>query len=428
MNTDDFDFEGTGGTGGNQGGANGNQGGQGDGEQTHLNGGDADDVNGNGDNGDGDGDGNGDQGNQGGEGGNGDDNSSTGELNAGDQVEFDGQTYTVAENGDLLDAEGKVFKEAKDVKSWIDSMDADEPDALSLAAIQEAIGMDITDEAGNAVEFTNDAAGVKAYVDAVINTKSNDIQNGAINKLFADNPLLKQFSDYVQLTGSPRGFGEIPDRSGIVLDKENESQLVAVIKMAANEFNNKSLNDNYIKYLRDSGGLYDEASNMLKALVEKDKAVRDDIAARAEAERKAQAEETAQYWNKLDTVIKGRLIAGYKLPESIVKEVNGQKVTLTPADFYSYLSKATEQDADGNRVSRYQKDLAELSDDDYLNRELLQAWLMFTGGSYKDLVDMAVKEEQVRKLRIKAKENRTTRTIKVNKKSGGKADLNDIVL
>jgi hypothetical protein len=52
---------------------------------------------------------------------------------------------------------------------------------------------------------------------------------------------------------------------------------------------------------------------------------------------------------------------------------------------------------------------------------------MFTGGTYKDLVNMAIKEHEVRKLIIKSKEQRSSRTIKVVKPTG-KANINDIVL
>lgn len=198
--------------------------------------------------------------------------------------------------------------------------------------------------------------------------------------------------------------------------------------MAAAEFGNKSLNDNYIKYLKDSGSLYDEAKAQLQALVEKDANTRKDIEIKAAAQRQKEAEDLANYWKNVNKVIDSRIIAGYKLPESFTKEVNGQKVVITPNDFYNYLSKATEQDTAGNKVTGYQRDLSKLTDEEYLNRELLDAWLMFTGGTYKDLIDMAVKEEQVRKLRIKSKEQRSTKSVKVVKRSGGKTDINDLVL
>lgn len=361
-----------------------------------------------------------------------DETSSTGELSEGDTIEFDGVVYTVDSKGNLIDDKGAIFKEADKVADWLKSVEVDEGNEgnleLSIASIQEALGITVTDDNGNPVEFTNDAQGLNAYVNAVIDLKSNELQQAAINKLYSDNPLLKEFTDYVQLTGTPRGFGEIPDRSGIILDKENDEQLKAVIRMAAKEFGNKSLNENYIKYLKDSGSLYDEAKAQLSALVEKDRQVRADIEARAAAKREADAKSLSDYWNKVNNVINSRVIAGYKLPESFIKEANGQKVTITPNDFYNYLSKATETDTDGNKVTGYQRDLDRLTDDEYLNRELLDAWLMFTGGTYKDLIAMAVNEDKVRQLRVKSKEQRTSKTVKVVKKQGGKFDMNDIVL
>ena len=442
----DIDFEGQGGNAGNGGsgdgtqGANGNGangGQQGNGDTTDLNGGGNADITGKDNQGQGS-EGNGDgQGNQGGEGeGNGagdgqggqqDNFSSTGELAAGDNVEFEGETYTVAENGDLVDKDGKVFKEAKDVKEWIESLQEETDDSITLENIQNAFGQTIVGEDGKPVEFTNDAAGVQAYVKAVVDLQRNEIAEGAVNKLYADNPLLKQFIDYVQVNGSPRGFGELPDRTGWQIDKDNAAQQETIVRMAAREFGNASLNDNYIKYLKDTGGLYDEAVNQLKALQDKDKTVRAEIEQRANAARAQEQQELETYWNKVNDVINGRTIAGYKLPDSFVKEVDGKKQTLTPTDFYNYLSRQTEVDADGNRITGYQKDLANESDDDYLARELITAWLMFTGGTYKDLATMAIKENEVRTLKLKSKENRAHKTVKVTKPAS-KSSVDDIVL
>lgn len=363
--------------------------------------------------------------------GNNDDNASTGELNVGDQLEVDGITYTVANNGDLIDDKGNVFKEAKDINEWLKSVDVkneDDESSLNLSSIQEAVGITITDENGKTVEFTDDANGVKSYIDSVISLRSNELQQAAINRLYQDNPLLKQFQDYVQLNGTARGFGDIPDRSGIQLDKNNEAQLIAVIKMAAQEFGNKSLNDNYIKYLRDSGGLYDEASNQLDALVDKDRAYRKEIEKQAAIQRQEEANNVKDYWEKVNSMINGRVINGYKIPDSFTKEVNGKKVVITPNDFFDYISRASVELENGSHVTAYQNDLAKLSDEDFMAREMLDAWLMFTGGTYKDLIDMAVKENEVRKLIVKSKQSRSAKTVKVVKKQEGKTSINDIIL
>lgn len=350
------------------------------------------------------------------------------DIEEGTEVEFDGAVYKIDNKGNLVDDKGTVFKEAKDVKKWLEdngAVDNTESNEISIDSIKESFGVDVTDEQGNPVEFTNDSAGIKAYVDAVFNMKANEIQQGAINKLYSDNPLLKQFVDYVTVKGTPRGFGDIPDRSVIQLDKDNDAQLEAVIRMAAQEFGNKSLNENYIKYLKSTGSLYDEAKAQLEALVAKDAQVRKDIEAQAAAARAQEEADIENYWKGVDTAIKERRIGGYLLPETIVKEVNGQKITYKLDDFYTYVSKGTEVDANGNRMTGYSRDLNKLTDKELLERELLDAWLLWTGGSYKDLVDMAIKEEGVRRLVAKSKENRTQRHIKINKpaQSGDKTKL-----
>lgn len=438
----DIDFEGTGGngTGGQASGGtqdgNGGAGGegqQGNGDATDLNGGGTADIThkdnqGQGSEGNGDGQGSG-TGEGTGEGdGEGDgDGSSTGELNPGDNIEFDGVTYTVAENGDIVDKDNKVFKKADEVKDWLASLQEDVDDSINIENIQDVFGEQIVGEDGKPVEFTNDAEGVKAYVKAVFELKSREIQEGAINKLYSDNPLLKQFQDYVQVNGSARGFGELPDRTNWTIDKDNATQQEAIIRMAAKEFGNVTVDDNYIKYLKDTGALYDTSVKQLDALKEKDKQVRANIEQQANAAREQEKQELEAYWNKVNDVINGRTIAGYKLPDSFVKEVDGKKQTLTPNDFYNYLSRQTEVDANGNRITGYQKDLANESDDDYLARELITAWLMFTGGTYKDLANMAIKEDAVRVLKLKSKEHRAHKTVKVTKPNS-KTSMDDIVL
>lgn len=356
-------------------------------------------------------------------------NSSTGELAEGDTIEFENATYTVDKEGNLVDKDGKVFKPANEVKDWIKSVEVDDStNELNITNIQEGLGITITDEDGKPIEFTNNLEGVSSYISSVIDIKSQELQQAAVNKLFNDNPILKQFADYVAVNGTAKGFGDMPDRSGIELDKDNVAQLESIIKMAAEEFGNKSLNQSYINYLRDSGGLYDEAKNQLEALIEKDKQVRANLEVQAKKKQEEAIESNRLYWKAIKDTIDKRVINGFKLPESFTKEANGQKLVLTPNDFFDYLSKATVTLEDGNKISAYQADLNKLSDEEYRNRELLEAWLMFTGGSYKDLISMVANENKVQTLKLKAKEQNATKSIKVIRKQGGKVDFNDIIL
>lgn len=371
-----------------------------------------------------------DNGNNGNDNGNNSNNSSTGGLEAGTVIEFEGAEYTVAENGDVVDKDGNVFKAAADVEAWLAENEQQDDNSLNGTSVKDlidTIGIEVKDEKGNDVEFTDDKEGFKSYINSVIELKSNEAREATLNKFYQDNPVIKQFADYLTVNGGdPRGFGQIPDRSGITVDKDNANQQEQIIRLASKEFG-LNISDAYIKYLKDSGGLYDEAVNQLVALQEQDKAVRERITNEAAMARKAEEDAVRAYWENVNNVISKREIAGYKIPESFVKEVNGQKVTITPDDFYDYLYRAKEVDADGNRITGYQRDLDKLTDEELLNKELLDAWLMFTGGTYKDLVNMAIKEHEVHKLVVKSRQQRSTRTIKVVKPTG-KTNVNDIVL
>lgn len=341
---------------------------------------------------------------------------STGELEKGTNVEFEGQTYTVDENGNLVDKDNKVFKEAKDVKAWIDSLQVEEPtDEINLAAIQKALDVELTDEDGKPAEFEDSIDGIKSYVDKVIELKNNEVAQAAVNKVFTDNPILKQFVDYLTVNnGDPHGFGELPDRSSITVDEKSEEQQIAIIKTAAKEFGNASLNDNYIKYLKDSGGLYDEAKAQLANLQAADKQRDEAYAKQAEAARQKEEADTLAYWKDIKDVVTNRKIGNYTLPETLVRTINGQKVTVTPNDFYDYLYRQT-KDADGVVATAYQRDLAAKSAEQERDEELLSAWLMYTGGTYEDLVKMAINEEKVKTLKLVNKQSKGRGTVRITK-------------
>lgn len=343
----------------------------------------------------------------------------TTELEAGTILEFEGVEYKIDDKGNVVDKEGNIYKKAEEVKEWMSSLDTtDENDSteLNINNIQKEVGYDIVDENNNPVEFENSLKGTKAYIEAVIEQETKNIVQGTMNKFYNDNPLVKQFVDYVTLTGSPRGFGDIPDRRGIKLDAENKDQHIAIIKMAAQEFGNSGINDNYIKYLETTGGLYDEAKLQLKALQDKDVAVRKQIEEQAAAARLQEEKELNEYFEEVNNVIRSRRLGQFTLPENIIVERNGRKLTLNLDDFYRYVSQPSVIDEEsGNKITAYQKDLRNQSNKVLLEKELLDAYLMFTGGSYGDLINMIAKEDNVRKLVLKSKENKNKNGITIKK-------------
>ena len=234
-------------------------------------------------------DGDGNSNKEGNKDGNGNSNTTEEPLQAGTSIEVGDETYTVDEAGNVLDKNGNVFKEAKDVKEWLDSFDkvdaTDGEDTISIDSIREAVGIEITDDNDEPIEFENSPAGIKAYIDAVVDTAKEEHYETAINTLYQKYPILNDVLNYYIANGnSLEGFGEIPDRSNITIDDENEAQQEAIIRTAWKERGQKGDVEGYLAYLKSSGTLLATAKEELTAIQESDKQYRDELA--AEAERK----------------------------------------------------------------------------------------------------------------------------------------------
>lgn len=334
-------------------------------------------------------------------------------LEAGTSIEVGEDTYTVDENGNLLDKNGNIFKEAKDVKSWLNEFenvtDTDK-DSISIETIQEAVGVQITDDDDKPVEFENNPEGIKAYIDAVIETAKEEHFETAVNTLYQKYPILNDVLNYYIANGnSLEGFGEVPDRSNITIDDSNEAQQEAIIRTAWEEQGRKGDVESYIAYLKSSGTLLATAKEELVGLQEADEQYRKNIEEEAEYKEAERLQRLENYWNDVHDVIKNRTIAGYQIPESIIISRNGQKLSVTPEDFFNYIYRV---DKDGK--SAYERDLATETPESRRDDEILRAYLKFVGGNYSNLVDMAINKEKVNRLKLKAKE-RNTSTVRISK-------------
>lgn len=359
-----------------------------------------------------DGDGNGNK--EGNKDGNGNGSTTEEPLQAGTSIEVGDETYTVDEAGNVLDKNGNIFKEAKDVKEWLDSFDkvddTDGEDTISIDSIREAVGIEITDDNDEPIEFENSPAGIKAYIDAVVDTAKEEHYETAINTLYQKYPILNDVLNYYIANGnSLEGFGEIPDRSNITIDDENEAQQEAIIRTAWKERGQKGDIEGYLAYLKSSGTLLATAKEELTAIQESDKQYRDELAAEAERKENERIQRLEKYWNSVHDVVKSRNIAGYQIPDSIIINRNGQKLSVTPEDFFNYIYRV---DKDGK--SAYERDLEAETPESRRDDEILRAYLKFVGGNYSNLVEMAINKEKVNKLKLRAKE-RNASTIRINK-------------
>lgn len=332
------------------------------------------------------------------------------EVVPGQVIEFDGHNYTVDDKGNLVNEEGAIFKEASEVKDWLKEQTVvdDNPDEISISSIQSALGVDITDENGKAVEFENTPDGIKSYINAVIESAQEEQQNAAINGVFAKYPILTDVLNYYIANGnSLEGFNEAPDYENITIDENNEAQQEAIIKAAWAQKKMTGDVNNYIAYLKSQNILFATATDELNAMSAAEKQYREELAQRAQEEESKHIAEMQAHWNHVHQVIDSKQIAGYQIPDTIIINRNGQKISATPTDFFNYLYQI---DENGN--SRYEHDLAAQKPEDRLHDEILRAYLTFTGGSYSNLVDMAVNKQKVATLKLQSKQ-RSAPTVRV---------------
>lgn len=349
------------------------------------------------------------------------------DIQPGTTLEIGEDKYTVDENGNILDANGNIYKEAKDVQEWIKSFDkvdeTNDNNVISIDAIQDAIGVELTDENDKPLDFDNSADGIKNYVNAVIESAKEETTNAAINGLFQKYPILPDVINYYIANGnSLEGFGQLPDRSGITIDDSNEAQQEAIIKTAWEERGQKGDVNNYIQYLKTSGTLLATAQAELESLQEADEQYRNNLAQQAQQQEQEQAEQEQAYWQDVYDVIQSKKIAGYQIPESIIVNRNGQKIACTPNDFFNYIYLV-----DNNGKSAYQRDLEAETPETLRDDNILRAYLKFVGGNYSNLVDMAINEKQVAKLKLRAKENKQS-TIRISKPTTTNKQNKDIDL
>lgn len=358
---------------------------------------------------------NGEQGQEGngqqGQEGQGDGDSSTGEvtLSEGDTVNVDGVDYTIDANGNAVDADGTVFRTAAELAELIAQNDS-EPSVLDQ--LQTRFGSDFKDEDGNPIVFDNNAEGIAAYVDTVVQSKIAEAQTAALNNLFETYPQVEQVINHLKLNGTLEDFVEIPDRSSITVSKDNEEQQATFIREEWKLSGKKGDVNKFIDYCKNAGILYDTAVESKEAVDSIYESRLAEQKAQVEAKEAAAAAEEKAYWDNVEkTISKGELL-GYSIPEQIQCNKDGKKVMLSRKDFLKYVS--TPVDSEGNTA--YMLDEAKVDSNARMQDDLLKAFLKFTGGNYASLVGMAVNKHKVLSVRTAAAQTTGKRTVIINSK------------
>lgn len=340
-----------------------------------------------------------------------DGDSSTGEvtLSEGDTVNVDGVDYTIDANGNAVGADGTIFRTAAELTELI-AQNGSEPSVLDQ--LQTRFGSDFKDEDGNPIVFDNNAEGIAAYVDTVVQSRIVEAQTAALNNLFETYPQVEQVINHLKLNGTLEDFVEIPDRSSITVSKDNEEQQATFIREEWKLSGKKGDVNKFIDYCKNAGILYDTAVESKEAVDSIYESRLAEQKAQVEAKEAAAAAEEKAYWENVEkTISKGELL-GYSIPEQIQCNRDGKKVMLSRKDFLKYVS--TPVDSEGNTA--YMLDEAKVDFNARMQDDLLKAFLKFTGGNYASLVGMAVNKHKVLSVRTAAAQTTGKRTVIINSK------------
>lgn len=301
-----------------------------------------------------------------------------------DQVADDTTNDTPVEEGDASQGENN-----NNDGSESDDNDGDQDETSIIDMVVTNLGININDEDGNPLSFEDTEEGLAAYLNAARQQLIVNAYDEVRNKVFDNEPVIKDAYNYLRLNGNLQGFLETPDRSNVVIDENNATQHETIVRELA-AAKGQSVDEDYLTFLKENGKLFSKATADLEELKAIDsKRIADREAAVAAAEQQM-IESNKQYWGSVKSSIDAGIIGDYKIGDTITVVKDGKQVVKTRNDFFKYMSAEVK---DGK--SQWHLDDEAMTDEEARNEEVLRAYLKFTGGSYNDLVKLAINKQQV---------------------------------
>lgn len=338
-------------------------------------------------------------------------NNDTDEYEAGTEIVVGEDTYTIDENGNLIDKDGNIFKEKKDVKSYIDSIntnDNDNDDSI-IGSVIKAVGVEIKDAKGNPVQYSDDLLGISNYFKDAVEAKFKDLEETTEVNLFRRFPVLKNAYDYLVVNnGSLEGFNNVTDYARITVDDNNVEQHVSIIKEYYNQKGIKESDaSDFIAMFKDKGILLNKAKEYLGILKEDQKQHNTQLKEQREQVEAQTRENARRNWETIVNTVNSGTVVGYVIPEVISRNVDGKKVSATKQDFLDYISKNVTDDE-----TQCDIDYAKIPVQQRREQILLQNYLQFTGNDYSSLVNMAFNKKEIDRLKdLKNKSKGNTKIV-----------------
>jgi hypothetical protein len=287
---------------------------------------------------------------------------------------------SIDEDGNVIDDNGKIVKEFKDI-DYSDILKGE--DNGTIKVLSSILG-EISDETGTAKTYENTPEGIKQYVEDSLAIREEVIRTTFENEL---NPLVKKFNDHINAGKRYEDF--LQRKHGltdIVLDKTKSEELLEVIGENLAQKGLDKIEIDRILKLEKSGSTDDE-------LFERAKKAQGEIKTRttnldAENKRISQEREAANlksietYWNGIkDVVVNKGTIVGTTIP---VKERD---------KFFDYVSRAVDDNGNSQDDVNMQKMTQE--------ERLYLSYLRFKGVPLSKLIEKSAEQKNVEKIKFK---------------------------
>lgn len=329
------------------------------------------------------------------------DNEVTETNNEGSIPNSDNSSSNSGSNSDIV-LDGTDVEDTPVEEVETETTEPEEEDVVSVLDILSDISgyEKFTDEDGNELTFNDDEDGVRAYLNKLKDTYITEAKEEASNSLFENYPELKDAYNYLRINGSLSGFTESTNWGSVELKDTDYDTLKSVIKEHYKALGDKA-DEEYLDYLEKKGVLHEKAKASLEFLKTADANAKAEYEAQIKANEEREYQETIAYWKDVESTINSGVLLGYKLPDTITVTKDGKSVVKSKSDFYNYMSKSVQ---DGK--SQYELDLESTDTKAYTEEEILRAYIKFTGGSYKSIINMELNKEKIannRNLRVKTK-------------------------
>lgn len=361
------------------------------------------------------------------------DGSNSDEPNPDDQpqvVEIDGSDYTLDDNGNAIDKDGKVFMTSDQLKELENDSDDQSGDDVSISVedIEKLSGIQLYDAEGKKLTFDLTVEGLAKREKAIKEQAVREEHNKVMDNFFKSNPDLYKAFLHKQKSGSLDGFTSEPFYKSMQIDTNNEQQMMQmIIEAEIKRGRTPEQAKKYAQFAKVENSLDVEGKSAYDYLVQlEDKEFSTYEKTKEESKKQAIESQVKFYGNYYDdngkevivdapgsiynkVVTEGRF-GNLVIPEDgITINRNNKEVKLSRRELFNYIARPVDQQ--GRTQAQIDMD-NKLSNTDYL---LQQYMGNLTGNNFDVFIKRKILEEKSKVIKKRLSSKTTSNSPMPNK-------------